>query len=101
MARNETTDMVAAFVIGAALGVAATLLLKDDEPDSRGLAQALRVVRQRRRRRLRLPSRAQDGLMDKGRRAAGTLRDHAARVVAAAGKDFLDAALSGARRSRR
>jgi|SRR5690606_15816507 len=78
MAQHDARDFVAAFVVGAALGVGATLLLRPEPPTrARRLLRELDPYRKRLRKRVRRASR--------GLRGRGDLKDE----VLAIGRDFL------------
>lgn len=101
MARDETTDIVAAFLIGAALGLGATLLLRDD--DETEIARILAALRKRSRPARRMLGTARghgDDLIDAGRRVASTLRDDAADIVASARAEISSLAEDGVKRVR-
>jgi hypothetical protein len=102
MGRDDTTDIVAAFLIGAALGIGATLLLRED--DEGDIARIVHQLRKRRRKRgpgaLRAARTAGEELMDSGRQAVTGLRDDAAEIVASARDEILALARDGVRRVR-
>lgn len=104
MARDDTTDILAAFLIGAALGLGATLLLRDD--DDREIARIMRALHRRGRRspvqRIAGVARGTgDDLVAMGRRVASTLRDEATEIVASARDELLDLAKDGAKQARK
>lgn len=103
MARDDTTDIVAAFLIGAALGVGALLLLRDE--DRRDISRLIgKVQRRPQSKPAQVLSAARDtgqDLVRVGRRTAATLRDDAAEIVAAARDEIRSAARDGIRRVRR
>lgn len=91
MPSDETSDVVLAFLIGAALGVGATLLMRNEEHlDARRVLQDLGVMH----RRSRLESARDTGeeIVDVGRRAVATVRDEAAEIVSAARDELVDVA---------
>jgi hypothetical protein len=100
MGRDDTTDIMAAFLIGAALGIGATLLLRDD--DDGEIARIVSQLRKRRRKRrprvLRAARAAGEELVDSGRKTAAGLRDDAAEIVASAREEILSLAREGVRR---
>jgi hypothetical protein len=103
MGRDETTDIVAAFLIGAALGIGATFLLRGD--DEGEVVRALRKLRkqrprQRATRALSAARSAGEDLVGSGRNAAAALRDDASEIVASARKEILSLAREGVRRVR-
>src|SRR5690606_18206109 len=72
MPRDETSDVVLAFLIGAALGVGATLLMRsEDHVDARRVLRDLGVMR--RRSRLESARDAGEEMVDVGRRAVATV----------------------------
>src|SRR5690606_42039589 len=78
MAQHDARDFVAAFVVGAALGVGATLLLRPEPPTrARRLLRELDPYRKRLRKRVRRASR--------GLRGRGDVKDE----VLAIGRDVL------------
>lgn len=91
MPRDETSDVVLAFLIGAALGVGATLLMRsEDHVDARRVLRDLGVMR--RRSRLESARDAGEEMVDVGRRAVATVRDEAAEIVGAAREELIHAA---------
>lgn len=103
MARDDTPDIVAAFLIGAVLGIGATLLLRDDDGDVKQLLHTLGRRRQRRSRPARALAAVRDGGMDiveTGRRTAAALRADAEEIVASARNEIMQIARKGARQAR-
>lgn len=103
MARDETTDIVAAFLIGAALGIGATLLLKDDdETDVERIVRRVRSMGGGRPARAMSSARGSgEDLVRVGRRTAAALRDEAADIIAAARDEIRSATRAGVRRVRK
>ncbi len=101
MARDDSTDMIAAFLIGAALGIGATLLLREDESDMQRLVRRLRRAGGRSGHALSAARDRGEDLVNAGRRTAVALRDEAAEIVAAARDEIRSAARDGVRRVRK
>lgn len=101
MARDEGTDMIAAFLIGAALGIGATLLLKEDESEVQRFVRRVRRSGGRNRHPLTAVRHRGEDLVDAGRRTAAALRDEAAEIVATARREIRSATQDGIRRVRK
>jgi gas vesicle protein len=103
MAREDTTDFLAAFAVGAVLGIGATLLLRP-EPTSakerlmrelkpygrqmdRGTARVVRGVREG----SRATREMSDDAIDAGRELLGEFRDEVRRILAEARDELADA----------
>jgi hypothetical protein len=100
MPRDETSDVVLAFLIGAALGVGATLLMRsDDRFEARRVLQDLGVMR--RRSRLDSAREAGEDMVNVGRRAVANVREEAAEIVSAARDELLHAARRTLKEARR
>lgn len=103
MARDDSTDMFAAFLIGAALGIGATLLLKeDDETDIQRLVRRVRKLGGRQPGRAVAAARDRgEDLVQAGRKTAVALREEAADIVAAARDEIQSIARDGVQRVRK
>lgn len=99
MVRDETTDLIAAFLIGATLGIGATLLLRPErETGARKLLREIGAA----------PARVRSGareagarFSEAGREAASVFRDEVTGVVDAARDEILHTARSAVREARR
>lgn len=100
MARDDTSDMVLAFLIGGALGVGATLLMRgEDRIDPRQLLRDAGLARRR-----KPLDRARDTgeeIIEVGRRAVANVREEAADIVTAARDELLHTARRSLREARR
>jgi gas vesicle protein len=99
MVRDDTTDLIAAFLIGATLGIGATLLLRPErETGARRLLREMGAA----------PARVRTGARDAGarfaeagREAASLFRDEVSGVVDAARDEILNTAQRAVKEARR
>jgi hypothetical protein len=113
MARQDTIDFMAAFAIGAALGVGATLLLRSGNEDHtqrlireiaplrKEAGKRVRKARKHFTKRMREASSTGEDLMETGREALGIFRGQVAEIIEGARKDIASAARDSLRQARR
>ncbi|HSU13424.1 hypothetical protein [Longimicrobium sp.] len=113
MARRDTTEFLAAFAVGTALGIGATLLLRPSRPTTakerllrelkpyrrkmrRGAGQMARGLRQTRR----ATGEVADDAIDAGRELLGEFRDEVRRILSEA-REEMEQALEERRKGER
>ena len=113
MARQDTTEFLAAFAVGTVLGIGATLLLRPEPPRTakdrllrelkpyrkkmrRGASRIVREVREQRR----ATGALGDDAIDAGRELLGEFRDEVRRILTEA-REELGAAMEERRESER
>jgi vacuolar-type H+-ATPase subunit H len=113
MAKQETVDFVAAFAIGALLGVGATLLLRSGgESEVERVMREIRPLRKKAVKRVRRAGQgiargvdaaesAGEELLDSGRAALGDLREQVADIIASARQEIGEAARDSVRDAQR
>jgi gas vesicle protein len=112
MAKDETADLVTAFLIGAALGIGATLLIRSEpESDAERILRQIGVARKRGAKRMRAAhSAVSDGIhaarerskpmARAGRDALGGFRDEISALVDAARDEIVHTARDTVREAR-
>ncbi len=113
MAKQDTKDFVAAFAIGAALGVGAALLLRGEDHDQahrvlrrttplrREAARRVRLARKHLTKHMRDTGSAGEDLLETGREALGLFRGQVAEIIASARADIARAVRESMREARR
>lgn len=113
MAKQDTMDFVAAFAIGAVLGVGATLLLRGgNESDAQRLIRELAPLRKKAGKRMRRARKtwssraraagaASERAVESGREAVGDIRGQIADIVDTARREITHAARESVREARR
>lgn len=112
MPRKDTTDFLAAFAVGAVLGIGATLLLAPERSHRERLARQLKPYGKQLRRSARdIRGAVERGaeatgemgneLVGAGRELLGEFRKEVARIVADAREELSDAARDGGRQARK
>lgn len=112
MGKQDTTDFLTAFAIGAVLGIGATLLLRpEQESEAERILRQIRPLRKKAAKRMKKVGRsashrvrdagaAGEEMVAAGRATLGDLREEAAGIVEAAREEIVRAARDSVRHAR-